>query len=266
MKSFYKTVFILAIVAFSQVAFKQSTILELRVMSYNIKHGVGMDDTLNLSRACSIIKSISPDLCGLQEVDNYCERSDSIGQVEYISRKTSLQGIFGKFMDYQGGEYGMATLTNKSILSTTKLKLPEGVYEPRISLVHEVELTNDCIIAFSNVHFDWVDGKKGSTSRLAQAKALVKHIDSMDRATIIIGDFNCTPDSPTMSFFRDQGFIFAEKGNDNLSYQGEEKGEIDHLIYRNSEKVKFRINTIALIYEPIVSDHRPLVVDLEVKF
>ncbi|MFT6335050.1 MAG: endonuclease/exonuclease/phosphatase family metal-dependent hydrolase [Saprospiraceae bacterium] len=266
MKPFCNTVLILAIIAFSLGACKQTNILELRVMSYNIKHGVGMDGVLDLSRSSSLIKSISPDICGLQEIDNYCERSDSIGQVEYISQKTSLQGTFGKFMEYQGGEYGMATLSGKPILSTRKLKLPDGIYEPRISLVHELELANECIITFSNVHFDWIEGEEGSAARLAQAMTLVKYIDSLGRGAIIIGDFNCTPNSPTMSYFKEQGFVFAEKGDDNLSFQGEEKGEIDHFIYRDSEKEKFQVKSIELLVEPLVSDHRPLVVEVEVSY
>ena len=235
-------------------------------MSYNIHHGEGMDTILELSRSEKIIKLHSPDLCGLQEVDNFCMRTDSIDQTDYLAHKTSMKGTFGKFMDYQGGEYGMATLTAKPLISTKVLQLPDGKYEPRTSIVHEVQIAEACIIAFANVHFDWVDEEEGITNRLNQSHALVKYLNALDRATIITGDFNCTPDSPTMQYFTGQGFVFVPKGNDNLSFQGNSKSEIDHVIYRDAGNVKFKKKSIHLVVEPLVSDHRPLVAELTVAF
>ena len=248
------------------IACHQSKTIDLKVMSYNIRHGEGMDRVLDLSRSADVIKAVAPHLCGLQEVDNFCSRSDSVGQTEYLAKYSAMQGTFGKFMNYQGGEYGMATLSDKRLLSSEILSLPDGKYEPRTSIVHSVELAKGAIISFANVHFDWIEGKEGDNNRLAQAKTLVEYIDSLNLPALIIGDFNCTPDSPTMQYFKHQGFVFAEKGSDNLSFQGEERGEIDHLIYRNSKDLKFNVKAVDLLDQPIVSDHRPLVVDLEVVF
>ncbi|MDA3905341.1 MAG: endonuclease/exonuclease/phosphatase family protein [Bacteroidales bacterium] len=197
-----KAAFILiCLILFSFYGCKEEQTTNLTVMSYNIRHGVGMDTILDLSRSEKIIKSQSPDICGLQEVDNFCLRSDSVNQTDYLAQKTFMTGTFAKFMDYQGGEYGMATLTSKPLI-----------------------------------------------------------------ATIITGDFNCTPDSPTMQFFIGQGFVFVQKGDDNLSFQGNSKSEIDHVIYRNAGDVKFEKKSIQLLKEPLVSDHRPLVAELKVVF
>lgn len=233
-------------------------------MTYNIRHGEGNDTILDLSRSAGIIKAQAPDLCGLQEVDNFCMRTDSIGQTAYLAEATQMKGTFGQFMDYQGGEYGMATLLAKPIVSTKILQLPDGKYEPRSSIVHEVQIAERCTILFTNVHFDWIDGEEGMANRLLQAKALVEYIDEIGRACIIAGDFNCTPDSPTMQYFAEQGFSFVDKGDDNLSFQGERKAEIDHVIYRNSGAVMFEKKKGLLLDEPIVSDHRPLVVELDI--
>jgi len=235
-------------------------------MSYNIRHGEGMDMVLDLSRAGTIIQSQSPDICGLQEVDHFCSRSDSVDQTEYLAQKTQMEGTFGKFMDFQGGEYGMATLSSKPMISTKVLQLPDGKYEPRSSIVHEIEVAKGCTITFANVHFDWIDGPEGITNRLNQARALVRYVDQLNRAAIIIGDFNCLPDSPTMQYFAEQGFVFIDKGDDNLSFQGNTHADIDHIIYRNSEDVRFQKKNIQLLDEPLVSDHRPLVAELKVVF
>lgn len=239
---------------------------DLNIMSYNIRHGVGLDTILDLSRSAEIIKSQSPDICGLQEIDHLCSRSDSVDQTSYLAQQTGMTGTFGKFMDFQNGEYGMATLSSKPLLSTKVLQLPDGKYEPRSSIVHEIKIAEECIIAFANVHFEWISGEEGIANRMRQAKALVKYLDDLNRPTIITGDFNCTPDSPPMEYFYSQGFSFFTKGDDNLSFQGNSNVEIDHLIYRSTTDVRFKEKSIDLLGEPIISDHRPLVAELEVIF
>jgi hypothetical protein len=55
----------------------------VRVMSYNIHVGVGMDKRLDLRRIADIINNERPDLVGLQEVDRGVERTqrrDEIAQ------------------------------------------------------------------------------------------------------------------------------------------------------------------------------------------
>ena len=257
---------LIVLLLLSIYACKKDNIITLKVMSYNIHHGEGQDTILDLSRIGQIIKSKSPDICVLQEIDYFCSRSDSVDQTDYLSRETNMKGTFGKFMDFQGGEYGMATLVAKPIISTKVLKLPEGKYEPRSSIIHEIEIAEGCIIALADVHFEWIDGEEGNENRMKQAQALLKYLKTLDRATIIIGDFNCTPDSPPMQYFVEQGFIFMSKGKDNLSFQGNSNVEIDHVIYRGLSDVKFIEKSIQLLDEPIASDHRPLVAELEVIF
>ena len=258
-----KHLYLFVLILLSLGSCSQKETVPLKIMSYNIRHGVGLDTILDLSRAARIIKSQSPDLCGVQEVDMFCQRSDSIDQTGFLAEQTGMKGTFGKFMDYQEGEYGMASLSALPLLSSNIVPLPDGKYEPRSAIVQEVRIADDASLVFANVHFDWIAGEEGSANRLKQAKALVKYVDALGKASIIIGDFNCTPGSRTMQYFAEQGYAFAHKGADSLSYQGEHKAELDHLIYRNSEKLQISINKVVLLEAPIASDHRPLVVEIE---
>ncbi len=240
--------------------------IDLKIMSYNIRHGIGNDTILDISRSAKIINSYSPDLCALQEVDNFCLRSDSIGQTDYFAHKTLMTGTFGKFMKLQGGAYGMATLSAKPLISTKILQLPNAKYEPRTAIVHEVQISENHSIIFANVHFEWIHGKEGDFNRLNQAKTLIEHLDTLNKAVIITGDFNCKPNSDTMQYFAEQGFVFVQKGEDNLSFQGEDMAEIDHVIYRNTDDITFKTKSIKLLEKPIVSDHRPLIVEFNIVF
>ena len=264
MKKIISIVLCLSICAFYGCDQKQ--ISNLKIMSYNIRHGEGMDEILDLSRAAAIIKAQAPDLCGLQEIDNYCLRSDSVGQTDYLAQKALMTGTFGRFMDFQGGEYGMATLSAKPLISTKILQLPDGIDEPRSSIIHEVQIAKGCILVFVNVHFDWIEGKEGTASRLNQARVLMQYIDTINKPVIITGDFNCTPDSPTIQYFEEQGFEFINKGEDNLSFQAGSKVELDHVILRSTRSVDIKVKSINLLEEPVVSDHRPLIAELEVVY
>lgn len=84
---------------------------DLRVVSYNIKHGRGNDNVVDLERTAGVIRAHRPDIVGLQEVDDRAERSGKVPQAEWLGKSLGLHYAFGRFMDYQGGAYGMAILT-----------------------------------------------------------------------------------------------------------------------------------------------------------
>ncbi|MAB87924.1 MAG: hypothetical protein CMJ90_00500, partial [Planctomycetes bacterium] len=46
----------------------------LRVLAYNIHHGEGMDQRLDLERIAVLIKNSGADVVTLQEIDERCER------------------------------------------------------------------------------------------------------------------------------------------------------------------------------------------------
>ena len=98
----------------------------LKILSYNIKHGRGMDGKVDLLRIAKVIGSLSPDLVTLQEVDKNCTRSGSVDLTRELAGILKMEGRFGKFMDFQGGEYGMAVLSRVPIISHQVHVLPRG--------------------------------------------------------------------------------------------------------------------------------------------
>jgi endonuclease/exonuclease/phosphatase family metal-dependent hydrolase len=126
-----------------------------RVVSYNIRHGRGMDDRVDLERTAAVLRSLAPDLVGLQEVDDRVTRSGGVAQADSLGRLLGMHSAFGSFFDYQGGRYGLALLSRYPIRRTHELRLPDG-NEPRIALIADVEMPGGNAIRVINVHFDWV--------------------------------------------------------------------------------------------------------------
>src|SRR5437763_15443783 len=90
----------------------------IRVMSYNIHVGVGIDKKLDLARIAGVINAQHPDLVGLQEVDRGVERTQRIDEIAEIARMTKMDYAFAFNLRYQGGQYGVAILSRLPIMAT----------------------------------------------------------------------------------------------------------------------------------------------------
>src|SRR6267143_6553391 len=90
----------------------------IRVMTYNIHVGVGMDKKLDLARIAGVINAQHPDIVGLQEVDRGVERTQRIDEIAEIARMTKMDYAFAFNLRYQGGQYGVAILSSFPIMAT----------------------------------------------------------------------------------------------------------------------------------------------------
>ena len=73
MKIFF--IFVLATFRVASMLFaQQDDVMSLRIMTYNIQHGAGMDDVIDLNRQAKVIGDATPDVVGLQEVDSCVKR------------------------------------------------------------------------------------------------------------------------------------------------------------------------------------------------
>ena len=80
-------------------------------MTYNVKHGAGMDSQLDLSRSAQVLADLKADFIALQEVDLAAKRSGFSNQVNALAGQLDMHPAFGAFMPYQSGQYGMAILS-----------------------------------------------------------------------------------------------------------------------------------------------------------
>ena len=93
-----------------------SDTLYLKVLTYNIHHGEGLDGKIDLNRIAKIIRETGVDLVALQEVDQGTERSFGIKLLDSLSSLTKMHFYFDKNIDFKGGEYGNGILSRLPIL------------------------------------------------------------------------------------------------------------------------------------------------------
>lgn len=225
----------------------------LRVVTYNIKHGRGNDNVVDLDRTAAVLRRLRPNIVGLQEVDERVKRSGGVRQAEYLGKALDMHHAFGRFMDYQGGAYGMAILTRYPIEATQEVPLPEG-NEPRTALSVRVKLPGGQPLTIVNVHFDWV-GDDGF--RFAQAEALGRYLDALKTPYVLLGDFNDVPGSRTLALFRSRAGEAAKPEPDRFTFSSTEPSkEIDYIFFAPARG--WRVREVAVIDERVASDHRPV--------
>ncbi len=135
----------------------QDRLQSIRIVSYNIRHGEGLDRRVDLKRIAKVISALKPDLVALQEVDKNCKRSGNQDIAAELGRLTGMQHRFGRFMDYQNGEYGMAILSRLPIMETIRHSLPKGA-EPRCAFEVKVQVAGlPSPVSFVCIHNDWTD-------------------------------------------------------------------------------------------------------------
>ena len=227
----------------------------LKILSYNIKHGRGMDGRVDLKRTAEVIRSLSPDLVTLQEVDKNCTRSGSIDLTEELAGILKMEGRFGKFMNFQGGEYGMAVLSKFPIISHQVHVLPRGA-EPRCAL--EVRVNSGKHwggIHLFGIHHDWTR----ENLRVSQCKALLKKIGKETGPVILAGDFNAGRKSQSVRLLVDSGFEILTNDQTNTFPSDKPRVEIDFIMCKGLPLGRFTHKVVA---EKIASDHRPVLVEL----
>src|SRR3954468_9718350 len=90
---------------------------EIRVITYNIHHGEGLDKKFGLERIAKVLLAEKPDIVALEEVDQGTKRASGVDQPAEFARLTGMRVVFGRNIPYDGGGYGTAVLTRLPVRS-----------------------------------------------------------------------------------------------------------------------------------------------------
>ncbi len=223
----------------------------LRVMCWNIHHGVGIDGKLDLTRIAKVIEAASPDLVALQEVDHRCSRSAMVDQTAELARLTGMSGHFGPAMDFGGGQYGLAILSKHPVHATRVHPLP-GDGEPRIAFVAEIS-RDGLRFQFTTLHLELTE-----ETRIQQARHLTQN-PGLSAPLLIAGDFNAPAESPSMRIFSAKWPLLA-KAEPRFTHPADKPtDEIDHFLAKGFSSVE----PVSVLPESLASDHRPIIVNLQ---
>ena len=163
----------------------------IRVMSYNIQNGLGMDNKVDYQRIADVITGIAPDVVALQELDSVTNRRGGVDVLSRLAALCAMYPVYGASIPYDGGKYGIGVLSKQKPLLWKRIPLL-GREEARSLLMVEFK---DFVLC--NTHFSL-----NEEDRLASVDIINRAVKDFDKAVILAGDINAKPESPVLEAFQ----------------------------------------------------------------
>ncbi len=232
----------------------QSSPFRLKIMSFNVCRS-GELTQYSVVPFANLIRQYDPDMIALQELDYKTTRNTGIDFTTKLGAELGMFPVFGKTINYKGGEYGIAVLSKYPFLSVKTEQLPTPAdREQRAVLITEVQLPSGQNVRFASTHLD----QSSDAISSAMASALNTFLLKDDMPTIVGGDFNTRPEQETIANGMQQWKRFC---NDDPTSPDKPTKKIDYLFGYPKEKCK-TIN-YQVIVQTGISDHCPIVAEVE---
>ena len=243
----------------------------ITVLVYNIHAGKDAKGVDNLERVAGIVRRSNADFVLLQEVDRGTRRSGKVDQLSRLRELTGMHGSFGRTLDYQDGQYGIAILSRWPIATDTLILLPPNPSEQRGALV-AISRTPKGLFRLVNTH---LDASRADSFRIREAKVVaaianetprlgVASVPDVWRTLFVGGDFNSEPGSQAHATMISAGWRDAFDGcgkGSGLSFPVENPVKrIDYLFIPNGVSC-----SDARVLDTKASDHRPVLFHLSVR-
>ena len=174
------------------------TRLPLRLLSYNIHGGVGLDGVLDLGRVADVIDASGADVVALQEGDRFRrEQSRFEDQPGLLAQRLGMHLAYAANLDAEPArpgapraQYGTALLSRFALESSTTTLLPCFEGSEQRGLLEATVTVGGRPLRVLGTHLQW----DSETERTRQAEAIAATLD--ERPTILLGDLNTIPGSP----------------------------------------------------------------------
>ncbi len=242
----------------------QPTGSSLKIMTYNLHYGIGMDNVFDPARIAKFVASKGIDIVGFEELSH-----DFI-----LNTGGDFASLLTFEMEKMGYKYhAFSNVHNGGLFNGIFSKYPitfseSFVLKPRIvlfrTLVHATIKINDSYsIDFYTTHLSHVYEDKSNPERVKQVEFLLDIMKQAQNPTILVGDFNSFPDWVEIKTITNQGFIdawaTANPTNDTATWPANKpKLYIDYIFLDPSFQV---VNSV--IYKTLISDHLPLEATIE---
>ena len=156
----------------------------LRLSTYNIQHGQGMDKRIDFERIGHILLRERPQVIALQEVDSATRRTDGRYGLREMGKVMRMKDIYAPAIDFQGGKYGIGMLCRKRPRSVHRIPLP-GREEKRMLLVAEFR---NYVVACTHLSLTEED-------RMASLPIIAQEAARWQKPFFLMGDLNDEPGS-----------------------------------------------------------------------
>jgi endonuclease/exonuclease/phosphatase family metal-dependent hydrolase len=237
---------------------------QLRVATFNIHHGVGLDGVLDLARIAATVERTGAQVVGLQEVDkHWSERSNFADQATLLAEQLGMHLAFGANLDLDPPapgaprrQFGTAILSAYNIRVTTNTLLPRPLGGEQRGLLEALIKVRGIPVRVFNTHLQ----HDSQVERLAQVDRIRQVLATADESVVLLGDLNATPNTPEIAGLTDllvDAWLTAGVGDGFTFDAATPHARIDYVM--SSGDVVART---AAVVTTDAADHLPVVADL----
>ncbi len=224
--------------------------MNIKIMSFNTQHCKNfITKKIDYDSIVNLIKKYDVDIIGLNEIfGNFIVK----GQAEKIANKLGYHCYFGKATNIAFRKYGNAIISKYPILNTEIIKIPKinkfgKGYQKRSILKANIFVKGKVLHVYVT-HLGLNNEEK-----INGISTIIKNIS--DRNTILMGDFNMTPNNNNMDKIK---LINTDKYN-NTWPSVKPKYKLDYIFV--SKDIKFFLSDVV---NEIISDHLPCITGIEI--
>lgn len=228
----------------------------MRIISYNTRGSLGMDDKRNTLRVSETLRPLCADVICFQEIHSRLPWSGKEDQPDVLSRQLGRRFYFHNCVQFGFGQYGIGIATRLPVEEVHHHPLPGGK-EARGAL--ELRLRNCAEIGKVSIfctHWGLSEEERG-----LQAEALAEQIRLGPHPVIICGDFNEGPEGAAVTKLRTLAKLQDCAITPEPTYPADNPNvRIDYILCSEA--------LICRQYETVyslASDHLPIVADIETK-
>lgn len=221
--------------------------MKLRVMTFNTQHCKNyISKRIDYKSIIDLINKYKPDIIGLNEMYNIPNQTHLIAGNKYnyyFSKASNL------IMPYGNSIISKYDIVNNKII---KIKYSKSFkYTENRSILKSTININNKLLNVYVIHF-------GLTS-IEKEIGINTLINNLDDNSIVLGDFNMNTDNKLMKPLCNK--LINCTDNDSYTYPSDNpKYKLDHIFVSKNIKV---INSF--VTDEIVSDHKALIADIEIK-
>jgi endonuclease/exonuclease/phosphatase family metal-dependent hydrolase len=238
----------------------------LKLMTYNIHSGVGVDKRYDLERIRRVLDDERPDVAALQELECGSGRISYEDQSRSLAKDLAVQSSFCATRPSGQGSFGIAILSAFPVLHEQQYDLSYPTSrEPRYCLRVDLEVEPSAVLHVFNCHLG-LGARERSFQRRQMLSDAILLSKELRHPVVVMGDFNDRPISVVHRSLR-------KHFTDAFTATGQRWGatfklgpipfRLDHIYVSDSIRVidcQVRADELTRV----ASDHRPVIASVEI--
>ena len=225
----------------------------LKIMSYNVRNAKGMDNAVDFGRVAKVILEAAPDVVAVEELDSMTVRYGKKYVLGEIASRVNMHPTYFPAIEFGGGKYGIGVLSKEKPLSFKGYSLP-GREEQRALLVAEFE---DYLFACTHLSLTEED-------RMASLEIIKKIAGESTKPLFLAGDMNDLPGSPFIKGLQKDFHLLNNIAEMTFPAPLPDR-TLDYIALLKKGAPDYKVLKAEVIAEPMASDHRPVMVELEIQ-